>query len=287
MSLTEQLQETARAAGADLVGIAPLARFDEVPPKHHPGAIFPEAESVIVVGKRIARGCLRGVEEGTQFGLYAQYGMNWVPDRFLALTTVTVATFLEDNRWEAVPLPHLPSQVPPMGVCVREGTPPPNVMVDFNEAAVRAGLGQIGYSGGLLTPEFGPRQRLQLILTDAVLEPTPLCEAPVCDQCKQCVTVCPLNAMNPDAESVVEVCGLRMPVADVDWPRCESCKNGAVPNRSHPSGRPDRLAALCMRTCIHHLEESGRVTSAFKKPFRRRPAWQVDRAGDVSLREEG
>ena len=101
MAFTTELKEAARAAGADLVGIAPVDRFDELPAAHHPRSIFPEARSVIVLGKRIARGCLRGVEEGTQFQLYAQFAGNWVPDRFLALTTVTVATVLEDNRWEA------------------------------------------------------------------------------------------------------------------------------------------------------------------------------------------
>ena len=104
--------------------------------------------------------------------------------------------------------------------------------------------------------------------------------------CGQCVKVCPLGAMQDGAEEAMEICGLRMPQARVDWKRCESCKNGAQPNRYHPSGRPDRLAALCMRTCMHHLEETGRVSGQFQNPFRKRPAWQIDRAGDVSLRVE-
>ncbi|MBN2309300.1 MAG: hypothetical protein JXR94_10035, partial [Candidatus Hydrogenedentes bacterium] len=255
-------------------------------PEHHPRSIFPETRSVVVIGKRIARGCLRGTEEGTQMTLYQQYAVNWVPDRFLALTTVSTATFLEDHRWEAVPLPNLPVQAPAMGVAVRDDAPAPNVMIDFNEAAVRAGLGIIGYNGELMTPQFGPRQRIQIILTDAELAADPLCDEKVCDYCKRCVAACPLHAIDAGQETELEICGLRMPVAAIDYGRCASCRNGASGNPFHPSGRPDRLAAACTRACVHHLEEEELVSNRFRTPFRRRPAWQIDGQGATSLVEE-
>jgi epoxyqueuosine reductase QueG len=285
MTFTEHLKTAAREAGADLAGIASIERFDGVPPEQHPCSIFPETRSVIVLGKRIARGCLRGIEEGTQFAIYAQYANNWVPDRFLALTTVGVAQFLEDHRWEAVPLPYLPVQTPPMGVPVRPGAPAPNVMVDFDEAAIRAGLGRFGLSCEFMTPEFGPRQRLQLILTDAVLDPDPLCERIVCDECGECVDACPLGAMDASRLEERNVCGMVMKTARVDWTVCRSCKNGAFPNRAHPDGHPDRTAAVCMRTCVHHLEDAGLVGNAFERPFRQRPAWRIDKTGATGLAE--
>lgn len=286
MPFTEQLKQAAREAGADLVGIASIDRFDEVAQEHHPCSIFPEAQSVIVIGKRIARGCLRGVEEGTQFTLYDQFAMTWVPDRFLALTTVTTATFLEDNRWEAVPLPCLPATAPAMGVAVREDVPPPNVMLDFADAAVRAGLGLVAYSGELFTPEFGPRQRFQVILTDAELEADPLCEQAACDYCGKCVTACPLGAMKTDAEREVSICGMSMRVAHTEWDTCRGCRNGAVANRLHPTGLPDRVSAACLRRCVHHLDEAGLVSNRFAEPFRKRPPWQIDAAGRASVPEE-
>ena len=283
MSLTQQVRKAALSQGADLVGFASIDRFDGVPAEHHPRSIFPETRTVIVIAKRVARGCIRGVEEGTQFSLFGLYATNWVPDRFLAMTTVSVATFLEDNRWEAVPLPNIPVQAPAMGIPVRPDLPAANVLVDFNDAAVRSGLGQIAYNGEFMTPQFGPRQRLQVILTDAELQADPLCKEAICDKCKQCVNVCPLGAMDTAGETQLDICGLKMTVAKTDWQKCRQCRNGAFPNGHHPSGLPDRTAAICMRTCINHIEEAERVTNRFKNSFRQRPAWQIDSEGRTSL----
>ena len=64
---TAAFKEYARSVGADLVGIANIERFEDVAPNRHPSSIFPEARSVVMIGKRITRGTLRGLEEGTQF----------------------------------------------------------------------------------------------------------------------------------------------------------------------------------------------------------------------------
>lgn len=279
--LTAALRAFAVEKRADLFGIAPLNRFDDVPPEHHPATIFPETRSVIVLGKRITRGTLRGVEEGTQLDAYPMYGQAWLRDRMLAMTTIAVATWLEDHGWEAVPIQDLPVETPPSGVPVRPNQPPPNVMIDVPGAAVRAGLGEIGYHGELLTPQFGPRQRLQIILTDAELEASPLLTEAVCDQCGLCVSSCPLGAMTSNGD--ITIAGRSMPVAALNVALCRSCRNGAGPNPHHPAGRPDRLAALCVRTCVDHLEQTGRVSNTFAAPFRKRPAWQVDANGRASL----
>ncbi len=284
-SFTDSLRATAREAGADIIGIAPIERFDGVAAEHHPSSIFPESRSVIVLGKRIVRGCLRGVEEGTQMSIYHTFAVNWLPDRFMALATVRVASWLEDQRWEAVPLPDLPVEIPAMGIPVREGNPAPNVMIDFIDAAVRAGLGEIGLSGELMTPQFGHRQRVQGILTDAELEPTPMPADSVCDRCGACAEACPLNAIDATERQTVEICGKRMQVANVDIGLCRRCRNGAHPDNRHPSGRPDRLAAACMRACAHHMNEADLLENRFRQPFRKRPAWVIDAGGVARLEE--
>lgn len=267
------LRQFAVEAGADVFGVANIERFDELSADKHPRAIFPEARSVVVIGRRITRGTLRGVEEGTNFTNYSLYGCDWLDNRFVALTTFRVTEFLEDRGWEAVPLPNLPPQVPPMGVSVRPGAPPPNVMLDFDDAAVRAGVGEIGLCDVLLTPRFGPRQRIQVILTDAEIEPSPPLDEPICPRSNPCKGFCPLSAYGETRERVI--CGKTMTVAAVDTRKCAQCKNGAMPNRHHPAGHPDRLAAVCIRTCVDFLERSGRIASRFRSPFRKRDAWSV------------
>jgi epoxyqueuosine reductase len=282
-TLTREFLAFAQEKRADLIGVAAIERFDDVPAEHHPVSIYPECRSVIALAKRITRGTLRGIEEGTQFDLYGQYGLSWLADRMLAITTITLATWLEDQRWEACPIQDLSPQIPPSGIAVRPDLPPPNVMIDVREAAVRTGLGEIGYCGEVLTPQFGPRQRFQLILTDAPLEPTPMLAEPVCDLCKACMKSCPLGAWDETGDQIVSIAGKEMTVAQIDFGKCRACRNGALPNPHHPAGKPDRLGALCVRTCVAHLDETGRVSNAFANPFRKRPAWQIDALGNKSL----
>ncbi len=285
-SFTESLRQVAREAGVDLLGVAPIDRFKDVAPAHHPASIFPEVRSVIALAKRITRGCLRGTEEGTSLGIYRTYAMNWVPHRFMAYATVGVASFLEDNRHEAVPLRDLPPETPPMGIAVRPGLPAPNVMVDFVDAAVRCGLGEVGLMGELMTPEFGHRQRLTLILTDVELDPTPICQQTICNRCGACADACPFEAVDAEAGSEVSICGKTMRVAQIDATVCATCQNGAYPNPDHPSGRPDRLAALCLRSCSLMQDRRSSLTRPLSAPFRDKAPWMIDREGTARLVEK-
>lgn len=271
--LTAAVKAHARQSGADLVGIASIDRFEGVDPGHHPRSVMPEAQSVVVIGRRIPRGAMRGIEEGTQFGIYGMYGADWLDNRFVAITTFRTAEFIEDNRWEAVPLAPLPPQIPPSGIPVREGLPAPNVMVDLDQAAVRAGLGEIGYCGTFLSPRFGPRQRFQAILTEAPLEPDPLLDTAICTRCLALDKICPLGALQTKGETTLNIAGKTMTVAGIDHDICRTCKNGARPNPYHPSAPPDRLGALCTRTCLSQLEIAGRLENAFENPFRKRAPW--------------
>ena len=284
MNSTE-LKTYAKERGADLIGIAPIERFAGLAPERHPASIFPEVKSVIVLGKRIPRGALRGVEEGTQFSTYSLYGYEWLENRFLSIVTLKTAEFLENNKWEAIPMINLPVEMGPMGVAVQPGNPAPNVLIDFEDAAVRAGLGEIGYLRTFVTPQFGTRQRFYIILTDAVLDPTPVMQAGICERSKTFATYCPLGAIDASKEETIEIAGKKMKVATIDFKTCAQCKNGAIPNRYHPAGKPDRLAALCMRTYMTHLEKTGRVENKFVNQFRTRPPWEV--RGERVITSEG
>ena len=64
--------------------------------------------------------------------------------------------------------------------------------------ALRAGLGQLGLNGQLLTPAAGSRVRMSLITTDVEFEhdePRDLGVHKICDNCHVCIRRCPVGAI--------------------------------------------------------------------------------------------
>jgi ferredoxin len=251
----------AQEYGADLVGIASAEQFAKEAPERNPTAIFPECRSVLVVGRRVLRGALRGIEEGTSFKCtYELFGFRYLEDNFLAQTVYDLTCRLEAGGVEAVPLFGYCEDGMPKGLPVSADKPAPNVYVDVDFAASAAGLGAVGQGGFFLTREYGTRQRFALILTDAELEPDVAFEGSVCDGCGECAAACPFGAITGEG---------------IDYEVCRKCPNGAMIGPGRGS-RPDRLAAACARACLVHLEGAGMCTSRFEHPFRKRTPWALD-----------
>ena len=273
--LINAIHETVKREGIDLIGFAPKERFAGLKPENNPFSIFPEGKTVILVGKRICRGSLRGVEEGTNFGDYNLFGKNWLEDEFLSLACYGLTNTLEDHGWEAVPVFPNPSELAPTGISVGSGRPAPNVFPDFDYAAVACGLCEIGMNGLPLSKEYGSRQRFHMIITDAELPATPIMEQHICDGCMACAKACPLGAISETEFDEIVICGKQMKVAKIDYEKCNECKNGAIKNRFSGKARPDRVAAVCNRTCMVCLEEKKCVSNLFEKPFRNAEAWTI------------
>ena len=66
-----------------------------------------------------------------------------------------------------------------------------------------------------------------------------------------------------------------MEVATINYEKCKVCRNGACKNRLAEYARPDRLAALCNRTCLVHLEEKDALDNRFENRFRTSEAWAL------------
>jgi len=111
--------------------------------------------------------------------------MNWD----LSSVAGRVAKFLEAHGYKGLPFPP-----PACSTSSETGRTSLTGML-----AVAAGLGEFGWSGLLADPQFGPRQRLVSIVTDAALEPSPMYDGPsLCHpgSCKRaCVKACPTGAM--------------------------------------------------------------------------------------------
>lgn len=281
-NLKKKIEEFAIKEGIDLIGFADKSRFVDVDDNHNPFSIFPEAKTVILIGKRICRGSLRGIEEGTNFGDYQLFGKNWLEDEFLALSAYNLTNFIESHGWEAVPVFPNPCDIGPSGVAVAEGKPAPNVYPDFDYAAVACGLCSISYNGIVFSEKFGSRQRFHMILTDAELESTPLLEENVCNSCKKCADACPLGAISKEEVEEIKICGKTFVVGKIDYNKCKNCENGAVVNRFSPNSKPDRIAALCNRTCMCGLEERNVLTNIFENKFRNSEPWSIGK-NDASI----
>jgi len=232
----EEIKTFAREAGLDLVGVANIERFAGAPQRMHPASIFPEARSVIVVGKRILRGGWRGIEEGTYWPAYTYFDYHGLLNtHFISRPLFETACFIEDQGWEAVPYyPGVPETEPPREP-LRQGAVPPDVHLAIRIAATAAGLGEMGWSKVFLTPRFGPRQRLHAIITDLDLEPDPLVKpGTLCRRCMKCVQGCP-GAIPHQREGKSVRITIEDQVyewADVDMGKCTLIYHGGDPRVS-------------------------------------------------------
>jgi ferredoxin len=174
-----------------------------------------------------------------------------------------------------VPIFPNPPEIAPTGVSVAPGRPAPNVFPDFTYAAVAAGLCEISYNDIPFSETYGSRQRFHMIITDAEIEGTPLLENAVCIGCKKCADACPLGAISKTETETVQICGKKFTVAKIDYEICKKCRNGAQMNRFSSSAKPDRIAALCNRSCMCSLEERELLSKPFANPFRTSEAWSI------------
>jgi epoxyqueuosine reductase len=74
--------------------------------------------------------------------------------------------------------------------------------IAYGRAAEVAGMGVTGWHSMLITPEYGPRVRLAMVLTDAPLQPLTWTAGDLpCPECGgACVKVCPVKAIERPGE---------------------------------------------------------------------------------------
>ncbi|NLG15087.1 MAG: hypothetical protein GX561_12900 [Lentisphaerae bacterium] len=306
MITAKEVKAHAYRLGADLCGIAPMSRFEGAPPQNDARYIFPNAKSLIVLGFRIARGTLRGIEEGTLFSNYSSMGYAALNQVYGPMVLWNLTRILEDEGHETIPMLNANGGEainPVTGKFrkgwsrpARPGKPYPDILVHFRLAAFIAGLGEIGWSKLLLTPQFGPRQRLAIMLTDAELEPDPIYEGKICDRCKLCVKNCHGNALSMNESVKVTVAGHELEWSKLNPLACEKGIQGGSEGELNPFeveyprmygyGRAIEGACGCMRACMIHLEERRKIKNLFNNPFRSEPQWTIDRSKPYELTKE-
>jgi epoxyqueuosine reductase QueG len=131
-----------------------------------------------------------------------------------------VSRWLINKGWSALPVP----ASMPYNLKTLQG------VVSHKLTAHLAGLGWIGKSCLLLTPEFGPRIRFTTVLTDAPLS-VGIKQEKKCGKCTACIDACPVNALKNVEFSADDDVEIRF-----DTAKCSEYRS------KHPCG-------LCVSSC--------------------------------------
>jgi len=187
----KDIKDKARELGADLVGIADGAVMDANPPDakdpRRPRDITPhDGKRAIVLARRINSGTTRLQAWDDRHKLYNdELALNTLEDTAFALSL-----WLEDQGYPSLLIP--PTHVDPW----RFNGDPSQAMrpiLSATHAAVEAGMGTLGLNLQLITPEYGPRVLLMVVLSSVEVEPDrkmdrALCQGP---SCGRCLKACP------------------------------------------------------------------------------------------------
>jgi len=177
---TEELKAAARAAGADLVGVADLAVFKRERATLPPDLLEPYTRAA-AVAVRLEDPIIDGIQTAPTPDYARHYrAVNTALDRL----TAELVNWLRARRFAAQAIP------------ASELADEPNLLGSLSHRAVArmAGLGWQGKSLLIVTPQYGPRVRLATVLTDMPLAPhLPLKNR--CGGCVRCVRACPAAAI--------------------------------------------------------------------------------------------
>jgi len=198
--LTDEIKKYAIERGADLVGVAPVERFKNAPLRMSPKGHLPTAKSVVVFAVHHLDSAVELGGEPTphDFGPYGTQSSAMNP--LLDSIALNMARFIEAEGFDAIPMPVTNIWRYSPYKDIKESFAPDLV---HRYAAVAAGLGEIGWSNLFLSPQYGPRQRINSVITDADLYPTPMYDGdPLCDRCMECVKACPSGALKKEISRI-------------------------------------------------------------------------------------
>ncbi|MEC8999438.1 MAG: reductive dehalogenase [Actinomycetota bacterium] len=179
------VKQVARTFGADLVGLCAhderwvyTERYARRADEGRPVGLPEGMTSVVVVGQAMDRDLVDTVPSALSG---AATGLGYSKDALVLLAT---AQWLRNLGYRAVPSLNDTALAIPL--------------------AIRAGLGEYGRHGMVITPEYGPRVRFGKIFTDLPVSydrPVELGVTRFCESCRRCTNACPPGAI-PDAGPV-------------------------------------------------------------------------------------
>ena len=214
MITSKMIKEYAMELGAGVCGVGDIKHFVGDDARHNPLSILPNATCIIGFGIPVPRGLYRAMSEGRQYFNYTNIGVKYTDETFAEIFLLKMGAMIENEGYDACLQRSIPgfkvggdkSTNPEVDRIyelefsspVAEGKPAPDVIIDYNKAAVVCGLGSIGKHGKVIAKKYGPFMRWVFIITDMPLE----CDEPfteeLCDGCDKCISACPGKAINKD-----------------------------------------------------------------------------------------
>jgi len=208
--LTRKVIEFAKSRGADLVSIISADRAAElakeyvlwVPPHHY----LEDAKAVIILA-------LRNVDTVLMRPGILVSRQNIMMNILLNEISYWVGRYLQDLGYDAIPVYEIFSSEAASSAPITHHTEvQEETMIPIKVLAQEAGMGSIGISALLITPEYGPRVRLGAVITNAPLKSgRPLSEN-LCQAarrilgCNRCIEACEVHAIKPDGYVDFEAC---------------------------------------------------------------------------------
>ena len=179
----KEIKHIAKAVGADLVGITAFderwvytERFDPGAEGPRPNPLPEGLEHCIMIGQAMDPDLIQTAPSALAG---ASTGLGYSHD---VVVLLTLAQYIKNLGYEAVASMNDTALAIPL--------------------AIKAGLGEYGKHGLLITPEFGPSLRLGKIFTDMPLahdKPIDFGVKQMCNMCNACSKACPSKAI-PDNE---------------------------------------------------------------------------------------
>ncbi len=230
--MTGYIKRAARYFGADLVGIAKLDmrwvysnHYISETGESKPVDIDPGYRYVIVMAKEMDYDLVRSAPSALH---QAVVSLTYSKMAFLV---GAVAQFIRTLGYRAIPALNDTGLSVPM--------------------AIDAGLGELSRQGLLITPQFGPRQRLCKVITDLPLKPDKPIEfgvAQFCSVCKKCAQACPSQAIY-SGEPTAEVTSVSNNAGVVKWPlAAEKCREYF--------SKIGTNCGVCLRVCPYNKKDN-------------------------------
>jgi len=230
MDLADSLRALARENRANYFGIADLTPVQPYIREMggDPFASYPRAVSCGIGLLDSLVDLLPGrAENPACAALYRHHAYDVVNARLDQLS-FDIAAAIQDAGFGAVPIP----------ASKRTDAGKIAAPVSHKMAANLAGLGWIGKSCLLVTPDHGPRVRWCTVLTDAPLEPTGKPMNNRCGECTICRDACPIHAITGRPFSPAEPREMRLDVQACD----------RLFRQMEDAGKP-AVCGMCLYSC--------------------------------------